>query len=165
MRSSFVEYGLTDAIQRHDDDAIYDWLVEAISFQGISDGIAAGYIEQHGSAEAADIRASLNKRQGCAKLNGYWVFEECGYRKTAGTCNEPALLQRCPLPRLNLRNGSLNQAAFSIFMFMRDVAGGDFVSWLDRRLGNADSGHGLERAKGLRDAVIQPQRYVHGLSL
>ena len=42
---------------------------------------------------------------------------------------------------------------------MRDVAGGDFVAWIDRRLAQA-------KAEGVSgsDAVIEPLSYVHGLS-
>jgi len=32
--------------------------------------------------------------------------------------------RRCPLPRHALRNGRLNQTVYSLFLFMRDVAGG-----------------------------------------
>ena len=47
VRASFAEAGLIDAVERHDGDALFAWLAEAISYQGISDTVAAGYIEQH----------------------------------------------------------------------------------------------------------------------
>jgi hypothetical protein len=49
IRRSFRKQGLLRAIREHNSDAIYDWMVEAISYQGISDHVAASYIEQHGS--------------------------------------------------------------------------------------------------------------------
>ena len=38
------------------------------------------------------------------------------------------------------RNGNLNQLAYSLFLFIRDVAGGDLVGWIDGRLAEADHG-------------------------
>jgi hypothetical protein len=42
------------------------------------------------------------------------------------------------LPRHPLRNGHLNRMAYSLFLFMRDVADDDFVGWIDRQLGAVD---------------------------
>jgi hypothetical protein len=33
-----------------------------------------------------------------------------------------------------LRNGRLNQTAYSLFLFIRDIADGDLVGWIDRQL-------------------------------
>jgi hypothetical protein len=52
VRTSFAEIGLLNAIRLHDTDAIFNWMAEAVSYQGISDQVAAGYIEQHGIVEA-----------------------------------------------------------------------------------------------------------------
>ena len=46
------------------------------------------------------------------------------YEKGSGRCSEPGHIARCPLPRHALRNGRLNQTVYSLFLFMRDVAGG-----------------------------------------
>ena len=164
VRASFAEAGLADAVQRHDSDALFAWLAEAISFQGISDSVAAGYIEQHGIVEAIDVRLGLKSPRLCPKLQSYWHFSECGYRKGSNSCNEPRHLRQCPLPRHDLRNGSLNQAAYGMYLFMRDIADGDFVFWIDSRLSQANQGVGLRRLRRLRDAVVLPLRNVHGLS-
>ena len=42
-------------------------------------------------------------------------------------CAEPAYLPQCPLPKHWLRNGGLNQTAFFLYLFIRDVADGDLV--------------------------------------
>jgi hypothetical protein len=164
VRASFAEADLIEAVQQHDNDALFAWLAEAISFQGISDTIAAGYIEQHGIIEAADVRRGLNSKRLCPKLKSYWHFEGCGYRKGANSCNEPHRLRRCPLPRHDLRNGSLNQAAYHLHLSIRDVAGGDFVSWIDCRLTGAEIGNRRDRISRLCRSVIEPLRYVHGIS-
>jgi hypothetical protein len=38
------------------------------------------------------------------------------------------------IPTHRLRNGRLNQTAYSLFLFIRDVAGSDLVGWIDARL-------------------------------
>jgi len=38
------------------------------------------------------------------------------------------------LPKHNLRNGRLNQTAYSLFLFIRDIADGDLVGWIDGQL-------------------------------
>lgn len=163
-RSTFRKQGMLDAIRQHDTDIIYGYFLEAISYQGISDRVAEAYIEQHGSASAYDIREGLSRKALCPKLKDYWHFEACGYQKARASCNEPLSMRRCPLPRHNLRNGSLNQAAYSLFLFLRDVAGGDFVSWIDRRLAFADRPNSSERPQLLRDAVVEPLLHIHGVS-
>ena len=51
-------------------------------------------------------------------------------------------METCPLPLHEFRNGNLNQLAYSLFLFIRDVAGGDLVGWIDRRLAEAETGPG-----------------------
>jgi hypothetical protein len=164
VRASFQERGLVEAIHRHDNDAIFQWLADAISYQGVSDRVARTYIEAHGAIRAEDIRIGLSQPGLCPKLTSYWHFERCGYRKAAKTCSQPRLLPTCPLARHDLRNGSLNQAAYHLFLFMRDVAGGDFVGWLDRRLEAADTGRGRIRATRLCRSIVEPLRHIHGVS-
>ena len=113
---------------------LFDWLLQAFSFQGIADAIASDYLDRHGSVTWADIAADLASKPACRKLRSYWQFHDCGYRKGAATCNEPALWSRCPLPKHPLRNGRLNQTAYSLFLFIRDIADGDLVAWIDQRL-------------------------------
>src|SRR5437016_14179136 len=84
------------------------------------------------------IAALVEASPSCPKLQSYWHFDHCGYQKAERCCAEPEHFPACPLPTHNLRNGRLNQAAYSLFLFMRDVANGDFVGWVDRRLADAD---------------------------
>jgi hypothetical protein len=105
-----------------------------LSFQGISDAVADGYIDRHGNVTWAAIAASLATNPGCDKLHGYWAFTDCRYHKGFQTCAEPNQFGDCPLPRHRLRNGRLNQTAYSLFLFIRDITGGDIVGWIDRQL-------------------------------
>lgn len=68
------------------------------------------------------------------KLRCYWSFHGCGYRKGSRTCAEPGIVSYRSLPRHHLRNGRLNQTAYSLFLFIRDVADGDLVEWIDQTL-------------------------------
>jgi hypothetical protein len=161
---SAANKNLAAAIERHDTAPLFDWLVEAFSYQGIADRIAHDYMKRHGKARWASIKASLSRNPSCPKLNSYWHFDNCGYRKGAATCSEPQQLPSCPLPALPLRNGNLNQMAYSLFLFIRDVAGGDLVAWIDTRLEAADSPSALDRLEAMRAALLEPLRCIYGVS-
>ena len=76
---------------------------------------------------------------------------------------EPAHIDACPLPRHPLRNGRLNQMAYSLFLFMRDVADDDFVDWINKQLGTVDQ-HAPDRVAACREAIIGPLRNVYGVA-
>jgi len=164
IQADLAEAGVLKAIDRHDTPVVFDWLAAALSFQGIADAVAAGYMAQHGQATWADIQRGLDAGPSCPKLQRYWHFHGCRYRKSSGTCAEPDHIAGCPLPRQNLRNGHLNQAAFSLFLFIRDIADGDLIGWLDHRLAEADDPTASDRLARLRQAVLEPLRNVYGVS-
>jgi len=72
-------------------------------------------------------------------------------------------MDACPLPRHPLRNGRLNQMAYSLFLFMRDIADDDFVGWIDRQLGEVNP-HSPDRLAACREAIIGPLRHVYGVA-
>jgi hypothetical protein len=111
-----------------------------------------------------DIENSLAEAPSCPKLACYWAFERCGYRKNTGICAEPGHQPACPLPRHDLRNGRLNQTAYSLFLFIRDLAAGDIVGWIDERLASVDPIPASDRAARLRQALIEPLGNVYGVS-
>jgi hypothetical protein len=84
IRGDLHDIGFTRAVRDHDTPALFDWLIEILSFQGISDSVAAGYIAQHGSVRWADIADALS-RSPCPKLGGYWRFYDCRYHKGSDT--------------------------------------------------------------------------------
>jgi hypothetical protein len=53
--------------------------------------------------------------------------------------------------------------AYSLFLFMRDVADNDFVGWIDRQLGTVNS-QTPDRLAALREAIIGPLRNVYGVA-
>jgi hypothetical protein len=63
-----------------------------------------------------------------------------------------------------LRNGHLNQMAYSLFLFIRDVVDGDLIGWIDAQLAAADSPPGPDRLSRMRAALLQPMREIYGVS-
>ena len=156
---------ITASIRRGDTPTVFDWLVVALSYQGISDQVVEAYMEQHGSVTSTDVQRKLGRGTSCPKLKSHWHFHGCRYDKGSGTCAEPDHIEACPLPTHYLRNGRLNQMAYSLFLFVRDIADGDLVGWIDRRLQTAeDSANPNNRLAGLRKALIGPLREVYGVS-
>ena len=156
--------GLRTAIRRHDTPALFDWLIDALSYQGISDQVTYGYIAQHGQATWRLIEAGLSDYSGCPKLGSYWRFHDCRFEKGTRTCAEPDHIGRCPLPRHDLRNGRLNQTAYALYLFVRDIADGDLVGWIEGQIEAADNGPGTDRLAQMRAALIEPLRHVYGVS-
>lgn len=163
IRADLKLSGITRATRDNDTPALFDWLIEMLSFQGISDSVASGYMAQHGTVRWSDIVHALSQQPSCPKLGGYWRFDDCQFQKGSNTCSEPDHIDACPLPRHPLRNGRLNQMAYNLFLFMRDVADDDFVGWIDWQLGAVDS-QGPDRLIALREAIIGPLRNVYGVA-
>ena len=111
---SFVTKHLCAAVDRHDSAALFDRLMHDFSFQGISDEIAINYMRRYGQATWYSVRKNLTARPACPKLQSYWHFHDCRYEKTSRTCAEPDHIDSCPLPTHPLRNGHLNQIAYSL---------------------------------------------------
>ena len=81
LRADLRDCGIMGAIKTHDTPALFDWLVGMLSYQGISDPVAAGYIAQHGNARWANVADGLARSPSCPKLGGYWRFTDCRYHK------------------------------------------------------------------------------------
>ena len=156
--------GLDRAVADGNTPPIFDWLLSAFSYQGISDRVARSYMEKHGTASWSQIEAGLQAASSCPKLDSYWHYEGCRYDKLSFTCSEPEHIDACPVPRPRLRNGRLNQTAYSLFLFVRDIMGGNLVGWIDGQLaavtGSPDGDLDLVR----QEALIGPLRNVYGVS-
>ena len=163
-RVALAQHGVIAAVRHHDTPAIFDWLIAVLSYQGVSDSIAQGYMERHGRIRWCDVAEALARIPSCPKLGGYWTFEGCGYRKGSGVCANPEHQPACPLPRHDMRNGRLNQTAYSLFLFIRDLAGGDIVGWIDDRLASVDPAPVSDRPAWLRQALLYPLGHIYGVS-
>jgi hypothetical protein len=98
IRGELRTEGVTAAIRRHDTGTLYDWLMVAFSYQGISDRVATEYMARHGRVRWADIRHGLAQEPPCPKLNSYCHFHACRYDKGSQTCAEPEFIRECPPP-------------------------------------------------------------------
>jgi len=157
---------LSTAVSAHASEPILDWLLEAVSFQGISDEMARRYIDDHPAFSSLGVLRSLASAT-CPKLSSYWSFEHCGFEKTWGKCNAPHEVHSCSLPDLDLRNGRLNQTAYALVLFCRDVAGGDLVGWIDASLAEAASANPPDqraRWAAFRQSLLEPLGHLFGVS-
>lgn len=151
------EAGVQDAVARHDPAVIFDWMAGLLALQGIGVQAAFSFDAAHGGVRYHEIAAALDRSPLCSRLRSYWSFYGCRYRKGTGLCAEPRHRPHCPLPRHPLRKGGLNQASYSLFLFIRDVSGGDLVGWIDHRLETADPGSGHpRRSTNMREALLGP---------
>jgi hypothetical protein len=164
IRAELRAERILTAIRRHDTAPLFDWLAAALSYQGISDQVATDYMAQHGRASWQRIEADMAASPTCPRLRSYWHFAGCRYDKISKTCAEPDHIEACPLSAHDLRNGRLNQTAYSLFLFIRDVANGDLVGWIDDRLASAAQPADKERPARLAASLIEPLRHVYGVS-
>jgi hypothetical protein len=163
LRADLRDNGVLAAVNDHDTARLFDWLMSVLSFQGIADRLAEDFIYKHGNVGWSDIELALAESPPCPKLGGHWLFNDCRYHKTSRTCTEPDHIAACPLPGHPLRNGHLNQTAYSLFLFIRDVADGDLVQWIDQQLATADAKAAMNVATA-RAALIGPLRNIYGVS-
>jgi hypothetical protein len=159
-----AETGLDQAVAFGRTPPIFDWLLTTFSFQGISDRVAREYMDKHGTASWAEIEASLRASPSCRKLRSYWGYDDCRYDKGSVTCSEPDHIDRCPVPRPRLRNGRLNQTAYALFLFVRDIAGGDLIGWINSQLEAAAGSPGTDPEAAKQEALLGPLRNVYGVS-
>jgi hypothetical protein len=150
-------------LNRRDNAKLFDWLVEAFSHQGVSDQLADDYMQRHGRLTWASVSGGVAARVVCPKLNSFWQFEDCRYSKSTGLCAEPQFRPSCELPNAVLRNGRLNQLAYSLFLFIRDVADRDLIGWIDERLRHEAANSDDSITVG-RTAIIEPMRNVYGVA-
>lgn len=153
LRSDQRRAGIRTAIRRGDNRRLFSWLVDTLSYQGVSDRVASGFIQRNGTVAWVDAEKAV-KRAPCPKLQSHWHFEGCNYRKSAAACAMPEHMQACALPRFPLRNGRLNQTAASLFLFIRDIADGDLIRWIDKTLVEQKERPAAVRATALLDPLL-----------
>ena len=164
LQAELEAEGMPDAIRQHDTAPLFDWLMMAFSYQGISDRVAAKYMARHGRIRWRAIDAEIRENPTCPKLKNYWQFYDSKFDKISRTCAEPDHIERCPLPRHQLRNGRLNQTAYSLYFFIRDIAKGNLVGWIDNQLRRPDEGKDDNRLARLGLRIVDPLRSIYGVS-
>ncbi len=146
---------LRAAITDHDTAFLFERLLDAFSMQGISNHAAFTYMERHGRVTWSDVEQALAHPGSCPKLKSHWSFHQCKYKKSTRTCSEPGYISGCPLPHHDLRNGRLNQLAYGLYLFIRDVADGDLIAWIDHQLRRATKGTVDVRWSGLSEQNLR----------
>lgn len=164
IRANLEADDIPGAVADHDTPWLFNHLVSVSQFQGISDRNAAAFTAKNGIVSYADIEAALSSSPSCPRLRSYWSYAECRYRKAEYTCSEPDHIDWCPLPDHPTRKGTLIQAAYSLFLFIRDLCDGDLVAWIDRRLADAEPGpYAPDRAVMMGAALLQPLHQIAGI--
>ena len=93
IRANLQAEGITRAVQRRDTRRLFDWLMDAVSYQGVSNAVAGSYLAAHGNVRYRQIAKALAQPgERCPKLAGRDAFVGCGYRKIARTFVVPELL-------------------------------------------------------------------------
>ena len=65
IRANASGHRFRAAIAGHDTPTLFDWLIEALSYQGIADRVAYDYMERYGGITWRDIEQSLSRRVSC----------------------------------------------------------------------------------------------------
>ncbi len=60
LRTNLTRTGIKAAVVTHDTPVLFGWLMDMVSYQGVSDAVAWTYMEQHGRITWADIQAALS---------------------------------------------------------------------------------------------------------
>lgn len=158
--------GLPKILQQKDTSAFFDYLIPSLSFQGISDRVALGYLEEHGCPTWEMIEHFLSvNRSACPKLGSVDTYRGCRYRKAARTCAKPHHLRYCPVRKIPHRNGLLSIQAYSLYYFLRDTCQGDFGGWIDQQIAAAKTSAGTENWDPLaRRLLIEGLSTVDGIA-
>jgi hypothetical protein len=138
-------------------------MMDSFSYQGISNGVAESYLHRHGNATWEQIERLLARHPPCPLLTNYWTYDNCRYDKTSRCCSEPEHLGGCPVPTHRLRNGRLNQTAYSLYFFIRDIARRDLPAWIDSQLSTISDG-APNRHQLMQEALVGPMRHIYGVS-
>ena len=151
--------GIKEAVRNGSSKKIFNWLMGGLSYQGTSDKIVEKYIEEHGNITYRQITTSLNKtKKKCHKLNDFDSFKSCGFKKNKKSCKNQRMYNSCPLPKHDLRKGQLNQMAYSLYFFIRDVCNGDLVGFINESLARH------EDIFEMRDELISELIKIYGVS-
>ena len=61
IREDLRDHGIIRAVGDHDTPALFEWLIRTLSFQGISDTVASGYIPAWFGVLGGDRRSFVGK--------------------------------------------------------------------------------------------------------
>jgi hypothetical protein len=120
---------------QHKSIKLYHYLLGSFLLAGGGDQSNYSYYAKQRVKPTFNRVKEAVKAAQCPKLATFEAFTGCGYQKTKSTCREPTFLGSCPVPAFDMKRGPLNQMAFSLYFFLRDVCGGDFYSEVSQHFG------------------------------
>jgi hypothetical protein len=122
---------------QHKSIKVYQYLLESFLFAGGGgQSNLAYYAKQRVRPTFSRVQRAVKAAQ-YPNLATFETFKGWSYRKTPNKCIEPALLDTCPVRKFDMKRGSLNHMAFSVYFFLRNVAGGAFTLMSGSTLGRA----------------------------
>ena len=127
---------------QHKSIKLYQYFLESFILSGGGDRSNQNYYANQKYKPTFNRINRAVKTAQCPKLVSFEAFKGCGYRKTANKCTEPAFLKSCPLPRFDMKRGALNQMAFSLYFFLRDVCRRDFYAYVREHFGQGQLADG-----------------------
>jgi hypothetical protein len=68
IRADLRAHKVRAAIRNRETGPVFDWLMSALSYQGISDQVAYEYMQKHGRATWRQIKEALDHSASCPKL-------------------------------------------------------------------------------------------------
>src|SRR3954452_14854830 len=98
LHHRLAKRGIVAAVRTHDTPALFGWLVEGLSFQGISDAAALTFMDRHGRAQWQDLARGLQNQPSCPKLTSHWHFHGCNFVRSRGSCVSPPTTRPVPCP-------------------------------------------------------------------
>ena len=144
----FVDSYLTDSTEtqailhqmmhgkpQHKSIMLYQYFLEAFLHSGGGDRSNQNYYHNQKYKPSFNRIKNAVKTAQCPKLASFETFKGCGYRKMTNNCSEPAFVKSCPLPRFDMKRGPLNEMAFSLYFFLRDVCRGNFYAYVRGHFG------------------------------
>ena len=101
IRADLRAEGIPTAIRRHDTATLFDWLISALSYQGISDQVATDYMERHGPRRGpiSTPRLPLVPLAQNSKATG--IFTTAGTTRSAGHVQSPITSTAVPCPPIS----------------------------------------------------------------
>ena len=164
IRAELRAEGILTAIRRHDTATLFDWLISALSYQGISDQVATDYMERHGRPRWADIDAKVAACPTCPKLESYWHFHGCRYTRSAGYVQ--SLTTSMPVPCRPTSCATVGSTRWPT-RYSCSFATSPTPIWSGGSTGNSEVPMTEPTPIGLPDyakLVIGPLREVYGVS-
>ena len=70
LRTDLTRTGIKAAVATHDTPVLFGWLMDMVSYQGVSDAVAWTYMEQHGRITWGGIESACYQNPPCPTLAG-----------------------------------------------------------------------------------------------